>query len=64
LAEGKNDDDITFQVSLPRDVARQICMLAVKRDTTQRTVVLRALRLAGLSVPDGIDIDRRATRQA
>jgi len=33
--------------------------LAAEKDTTQRAVVLRALRLAGLSVPEGSDIDRR-----
>ncbi len=58
MSEGKDREDITFRVTLPRGVARQICMLAVERDTTQRAVVLRALRLAGLSVPDGSDIDR------
>ncbi len=58
MTEGKDREDITFRVTLPRGVARQICMLAVERDTTQRAVVLRALRLAGLSVPDGSDIDR------
>lgn len=67
MTEGKDGEDIDFRVTLPRGVARQICMLAVERDTTQRAVVLRALRLAGLSVPDGCDIDRggrAATRQA
>ncbi len=58
LTEGKDREDITFRVTLPRGVAREICMLAVERDTTQRAVVLRALRLAGLSVPDGSDVDR------
>ncbi len=56
--EGQDREDITFRVTLPRGVARQICMLAVARDTTQRAVVLGALRLAGLSVPDGSDVDR------
>ena len=55
---GQDREDITFRVTLPRGVARQICMLAVARDTTQRAVVLGALRLAGLSVPDGSDVDR------
>jgi hypothetical protein len=67
LAEGKDDEDIIFQVSLPRGVVREISMLAAKRDSTQRAVVLRALRLAGLSVPDGSDIDHPshgAKRQA
>ena len=57
LAE--DGDDVAFQVTLPRGVVRQIRMLAAEKDTTQRAVVLRALRLAGLSVPDGSDIDRR-----
>ncbi len=68
LALGANgDDDVAFQVTLPRGVVRQIRMLAAEQDTTQRAVVLRALRLAGLSVPEGSDIDRRgraAKRQA
>jgi hypothetical protein len=66
-SEPADSEDITFRISLPREVARQICMLAVERDTTQRAVVLRALRLAGLSVPEGSDSDRpgrSATRQA
>jgi hypothetical protein len=64
---GANGDDVAFQVTLPRGVVRQIRILAAEKDTTQRAVVLRALRLAGLSVPEGSDIDRRgraAKRQA
>ncbi len=57
--EGQDREDITFRVTLPRGVARQICRLAVARDTTQRAVVLGALRLAGLSVPEVSDLDRR-----
>ncbi len=58
LTEENDREDITFRVILPRGVARQIGLLAVERDTTQRAVVLGALRLAGLSVPDGSDLDR------
>jgi hypothetical protein len=58
-ALGTDGEDVAFQVTLPRGVVRQIRMLAAEQDTTQRAVVLRALRLAGLSVPDGCDIDRR-----
>jgi len=67
FAEGKVGEDIAFQITLPRGVVRQISKLAVKRDTTQRAVVLRALRLAGLTVPDGSDVDQTshgAKRQA
>ena len=51
--------DVAFQVTLPRSVVRQIRVLAAKKDTTQRAIVLRALRLAGLWVPEGTDVDRR-----
>ncbi len=58
MTEGQDREDITFRVTLPRGVARQIDLLAVARGTTQRAVVLRALRLAGLSVPEGSGVDR------
>jgi len=67
LAEGTAADDIAFQVTLPRGVVRQIRELAAEQDTSQHAVVLRALRLAGLSVPERSDIDCRgggAKRQA
>ncbi len=59
MTEGTDVEEIAFQVTLPRGVVRQIRVLAAEQDSTQRAVVLRALRLAGLSVPDGSDIDRR-----
>ena len=62
-ARGPDSEDIAFQVSLPRGVVRQLGLLAAEKDTTQRAVVLRALRLAGLSVPEISDIDRPAKRQ-
>ncbi len=61
--ESASDDagaeDVAFQVTLPRSVVRQIRVLAAKTDTTQRAIVLRALRLAGLWIPEGTDVDRR-----
>jgi hypothetical protein len=66
-ALGINDDDVAFQVTLPRAVVRQIRRLAAEQDSSQRDVVLRALGLAGLSLPEDGDIDRRgraAKRQA
>jgi|GEM_PF-3509850 len=53
------EDDAAFQVTLPRGVIRQIRILAAQEGTTQRAIVLKALRLAGLAVPEGADIDRR-----
>jgi len=53
------EDDVAFQVTLPRSVIRQIRILAAQEGTTHRAIVLKALRLAGLAIPDGADIDRR-----
>ncbi len=57
--DGGDSEDVAFQLTLPRGVVRQLRSMAAENDTTQRTVVLRALRLAGLSVPEGIDVDHR-----
>jgi hypothetical protein len=54
------DDDVAFQVTLPRSVIRQIRLFAAEEGTTHRAVVLRALRTAGLNIPEGADVDRRA----
>ena len=56
----EEDDDVAFQVTLPRSVIRQIRVFAAEQGTTHRAVVLRALRVSGLSIPEGADVDRRA----
>ncbi len=56
---GGDSEDVAFELNLPRGVVRQLRIMAAEKDTTQRAVVLRALRLAGLSVPEGIDVDHR-----
>ncbi len=54
------DRDAAFQVTLPRSVIQQIRLLAAHKGTTHRAIILQSLRIAGLSVPDGADVDRRA----
>jgi len=63
-AQDTAGDDVAFQVTLPIGVVRQIHTLAAEQDSSQRAVVLRALRLAGLSVPEASESDRPAKRQA
>ncbi len=60
---GSPTEDMTLQVTLPRSVVRQICLLAAEKDTTQRAIVLRALRLAGFWIPDGAEADRHAAQR-
>jgi hypothetical protein len=58
-ANGDDSEDVAFELNLPRGVVRQLRVMAAEKDTTQRAVVLRALRLAGLSVPESSDVDYR-----
>jgi hypothetical protein len=58
-ATGGDSDDVAFELNLPRGVVRQLRVMAAEKDTTQRAVVLRALRLAGVSVPESSDVDHR-----
>ena len=58
-AIGGDSEDVAFELNLPRGVVRQLRIMAAEKDTTQRAVVLRALRLAGLSVPESSDVDHR-----
>lgn len=59
--QGEEDhSDVAFQVTLPRSVIRQIRLCAASEGTTHRAIVLRAFRAAGLDVPEGADVDRRA----
>jgi hypothetical protein len=58
--DAPEDDDAAFQVTLPRSVIRQIRVLAAEEGTTHRAIILRALRAAGVEIPEGADVDRRA----
>lgn len=57
--DSDDDDDAAFQVTLPRSVIRQIRVAAAEEGTTHRAIVLRALRAAGVEIPEGADVDRR-----
>lgn len=54
-----DEGDSPFQVTLPRDLIRQVRMRAAEEGTTHRAIILRALRQCGFSVAEGEDVDRR-----
>lgn len=54
--------DVALQVMVPASVKRAVTVLAAREGSTQRTIVLRALRGVGTPVPkDGLH-DRRKDR--
>lgn len=54
--------DVALQVMVPPDVKRAVNMQAAKEDTTQRTIVLKALQALGIPVSDDDLHDRRRDR--
>jgi hypothetical protein len=47
-------DDVPLQVLIPRDIRKQVDLLAVEENVSLRTIVLRGLKKLGLDVPDAV----------
>jgi hypothetical protein len=54
--------DVALQVMVPASVKRAVNVMAAREGTTQRTIVLRALRGAGIPVSEDDLHDRRKDR--
>jgi hypothetical protein len=54
--------DVSLQVMVPARVKREVSLLAAQENTTQRTVILRALKSIGVMVEDDELCDRRKVR--
>ena len=54
--------DIALQVMIPERIKRQVSVRAAEEGTTQRTIVLTALRAIGFSVNDEDLCDKRKAR--
>jgi hypothetical protein len=56
------DDEVTVQIKVPPDLKRELQKKAFARDETMKTFILRALRKAGLRVPQALLEDKRKNR--
>jgi len=56
------DIDVALQVMVPERLKREISVKAAKEGTTNRSIVLSALRAAGFEVSDDEMCDRRKAR--
>lgn len=59
VEEGK---DVSLQVMVPAHVKREVSLRAAQEGTTQRTIILRALKAVGIMVKDDELCDRRKVR--
>lgn len=57
--EGK---DVSLQVMVPAHIKREVSLRAAQEGTTQRTIILRALKTIGIMVKDHELCDRRKVR--
>lgn len=56
------DRDIALQVMVPARIKRQVSVRAAEEGTTQRTIVLTALRAIGIAVNEEDLCDKRRAR--
>lgn len=61
-SDAEGGRDVSLQVMVPARVKRKVSLRAVQEGTTQRTIILRALKTAGVMVKDEELYDRRKVR--
>jgi len=57
-----SDDDVALQVMVPRRIKHALGVKAASEGTTQRTIVLRALKAFGFEVGENEICDRRKAK--
>lgn len=57
-----SDDDVALQVMVPRRIKHALGVRAASESTTQRTIVLRALKALGFEVGENDMCDRRKAK--
>jgi hypothetical protein len=58
----KQDKDTALQVMVPSRVKRQVSVRAAQEGTTQRTIILSALRAIGFDIQEEELCDKRKVR--
>lgn len=57
-----SDKDVSLQVMVPSRIKHEVALKAAQDGTTQRTIILTALRAIGIAITDEELCDRRKTR--
>lgn len=60
--DAKDGRDVSLQVMVPARIKREVSLQAAQEGTTQRTIILRALKAVGIMVKDEELRDRRKVR--
>ncbi|MCK7579172.1 MAG: hypothetical protein MZV65_27880 [Chromatiales bacterium] len=61
-SDAEDGRDVSLQVMAPARVKREVSLRAAQEGTTQRTIILRALKAIGITVKDEELCDRRKMR--
>lgn len=60
--DAEDDRDASLQVIVPARIKREVSLRAAQEGTTQRTIILHALKAIGIMVKDDELRDRRKVR--
>lgn len=61
-SDAEDGRDVSLQVMVPGRVKREVSLRAAQEGTTQRTIILHALKAMGITVKDEELCDRRKVR--
>jgi hypothetical protein len=61
-AANRREKDVSLQVMVPASIKRQVSVRAAQEGSTQRTIVLTALRALGFAIADKDLQDKRKAR--
>lgn len=61
-SDAEDGKDVSLQVMVPAHVKRDVSLRAAQEGTTQRTIILRALKTIGVTVKDDELCDKRKVR--
>ena len=59
---GTNSKEVPLQVMVPAAVRKQVALMSIERGENLRTLVLRALKGLGITVPESELVDRRGRK--
>lgn len=60
--DARRGNDVSLQVMVPARIKREVSVRAAQEGTTQRTIILRALKAIGVMVKEAELCDRRKVR--
>ncbi len=56
------EPEVTIQLKIPASLKRKIQQIALDRDETIKTFILKSIKKNGVAIPESLTVDRRKKR--